>query len=193
MCLYLVMIFWPSDLGRTEKDVARCKSLMRRIFVTVLQSGNPAHVDAGDPCWDPCQFCFYLRGTMSSCTACVGTPCWDLKEKCQYCVGGQSTHTHTHTSRSWGDAPLLNRSTPSLFSSPGFLWNRLFTEFAVMCSWQWGFSSKALPVTSGSQTFLISKMLLLNSISSSSVLMCFNYWSEKPCQLVLLIWGLGMN
>lgn len=81
--------------------MARCKSLMRRIFVTVLQSWNPAHVDAGGPCWDPCQFGFYLRGTMSSCAACVGTPRWELKEKCQYCVGGQSTHAHTHTHESF--------------------------------------------------------------------------------------------
>lgn len=58
------------------------------------------------------------EGTASSYAACVGTPCRELKEKCQYRVGGQSGFTRI--SHSWGDALLLDRSPPSLFSLPAF-------------------------------------------------------------------------
>lgn len=56
-----VLIFWPSDLDRRQKHVARCKSLTRGLFVPVLQRRNPAHMDGGVACWDPCQFCFHPR------------------------------------------------------------------------------------------------------------------------------------
>ena len=103
----LFILSWSFDhliWAEEKKDIARCKSLMRGIFVTALQSGNPAHMDACNPCWDLCQFCFYQRGTMSSCAACVGTPCLELKEKCQYCVGGQSL--------SWGGCTIIGLKSP---------------------------------------------------------------------------------
>lgn len=105
---YVYIVFRSFDhlICAEEKS----KSLTRCLFVVAFQRRNPAHMDSGDACWDPCQFCFHLRGAASSCAACVGTPRRELKEKCQYCVGGQSRFTRT--SRSWGGCTVIGSKSP---------------------------------------------------------------------------------
>lgn len=123
-CVFILP--WSFDhliWAERKKRKGHCKSLIRGLFVMLLQRRNPAHMDIHPPSWDACQFFFYLRGTMSWCAACVGTLCGELKEKCQYRVGGQSCFTHTQVVHG-GMHPYWIEVPPVCSACQHFLWNR---------------------------------------------------------------------